>query len=148
MEKLQLVFYWACFWQCDDPSKLKDTDTYTSLPASPAELNPAYGTTQGNVFFRKSDKEILTIETLLCSTKITQNSKSIFIGDFWGADFNIFISVTGKIPWLTRRIIDLLIERVRLSCHRFQKLSYEQKWKEKPVWHICSSTDQYWIGLF
>ena len=62
-------------FQCDDPNKLKDTDTYTSLPASPAELNPAYGTTQGNVFFRKSEKEMITIETLLCSTKITQNSK-------------------------------------------------------------------------
>ena len=62
-------------FQCDDPIKLKDTDTYTSLPASPAELNPAYGTTQGNVFFRKSEKEMITIETLLCSTKITQNSK-------------------------------------------------------------------------
>ena len=38
-------------------------------------MNPAYGTTQGNVFFRKSDKEFIAVETLLCSTKITQNGK-------------------------------------------------------------------------
>ncbi len=64
--------------QCDDPARLKDPDTYLTLPASPAELNPACGTTQGNTFFRKSDKETMTIVTLLCSTKITQNSESEF----------------------------------------------------------------------
>lgn len=60
--------------QCEDAHNLRTPDSYISLPSSPSDINPAHGTTQGNVFFRRSERESIFIETLLCSTKLTQNS--------------------------------------------------------------------------
>ncbi len=46
-------------------------DSYIKLPSSTSDLGQAQ-VMQHNVF-RRSDKEVVSIETLLCSTKLTQN---------------------------------------------------------------------------
>ena len=56
--------------QCDDPKKLESCRDYLSLPCD--NSSPV---TVGTTKFKHSDKEAVHVDTLLCSTKLTQNGK-------------------------------------------------------------------------
>ena len=57
-------------YKCEDRSKLRDPQNYLSLPFL---SNTSGQQVIGNHTFQRSTKEMLTISTLLVSTKLTQN---------------------------------------------------------------------------
>lgn len=70
---LQIIFMNL---QCEDPMKLRNADYYNKLQCSPADCNPLLGSPPANTHFKRSDKELICVETLLCSTKLTQNGNT------------------------------------------------------------------------
>lgn len=59
-------------YKCEDRSRLNDPQVYLSLPSGARETAEGIGQTSSNSFGR-SHKETVFINTLLCSTKLTQN---------------------------------------------------------------------------
>ena len=72
-------------YKCEDRSKLKDAQSYISLPFS--STSSSAGLIIGNQTFPRSLKESLSISSLLVSTKLTQNSK--FIKSYISISINI-----------------------------------------------------------
>lgn len=58
-------------YKCEDPQKLENCG-YLSLPAYSKDMEGNHEITGS---FSRSHKEVVTIKTLLCSTKLTQNGK-------------------------------------------------------------------------
>lgn len=59
-------------YKCEDRSRLNDPQVYLSLPSGARETADGIGQTTSTTFGR-SHKETVFINTLLCSTKLTQN---------------------------------------------------------------------------
>lgn len=60
-----------CVYKCDERSRLADPMEYLTMPyLSKAAADCVY-----SLPFQRSPKEIITVDTLLCSTKLTQNGK-------------------------------------------------------------------------
>lgn len=62
-------------YKCEDRSRLNDPQVYLSLPSGARETAEGIGQTSSNSFGR-SHKETVFINTLLCSTKLTQNGET------------------------------------------------------------------------
>ncbi|CAH1784994.1 unnamed protein product [Owenia fusiformis] len=60
-------------YKTEDVSKLKSVDYYIDLPFMQDKIELTAGGSQGNTFFQRATRETITIETKLCSTKLTQN---------------------------------------------------------------------------
>ena len=62
-------FHELCIYKCDDRAKLTNPSDYITAPfLSCKAVDCVY-----SFSFQRSPKESVTVETLLCSTKLTQN---------------------------------------------------------------------------
>jgi hypothetical protein len=63
-----------CLYKCEDPVRLVDSGIYLAMPSKLSEVTTLEQVTLSQGFVR-SAKENVTIQTKLCSTKLTQNGK-------------------------------------------------------------------------
>lgn len=63
-------------YRCDEHTTPRPVD-YLSLPASILELSTCNSSPDPGFVFTCNHKEIMTVRTMLCSTKLTQNGMSI-----------------------------------------------------------------------
>lgn len=61
-------------YKCEDRSRLNDPQIYLALPSGAQESAEGIGQNSSSPFGR-SHKETVFINTLLCSTKLTQNGE-------------------------------------------------------------------------
>ena len=123
--------HWSCWaiWllvnlQCDDASKSKllQTDKYIGALSMASQINPVHGSSQGNGFFQRAEKESLFIETLLCSTRLTQNGVCLSVSTFCAGDK----------PLREWRVETVCWESYCLTFHPLADLLGLLKWWSKP----------------
>lgn len=59
-------------YKCEDPFKL-DASTYLAQPCSNKDTAVSHDTVTTAASFSRSHREVVSVRTLLCSTKLTQN---------------------------------------------------------------------------
>ncbi len=66
-----------CLYKCEDPFRLEDCSVYFTMPSKLSEVTTHEQVILSHGFVR-SAKENVTVNTKLCSTKLTQNGKIYF----------------------------------------------------------------------